>query len=107
MAMNNARIKIYKTAETRVNGKPIASQELFYECWCKILQLYGKELYEAVNIKLEHTLVFKVRYCKKLKDILNKECFTVEYNGNLFKIYYSDFTRYPNKYVLLKCNLFK
>lgn len=107
MILNSVKIKIYKSVEQRIKGKPVQVQELFHSCWADLLQLYGKELYEAINIKLENTLIFKIRYCKKLKELMNKECYTVEFDGHIYKIYYSDFTKYFNKHVLLKCNLIK
>lgn len=104
--MSSGKIDIIKTIETRVNGKPIKSDELFYKnCWCELLQLYGTELYEAINVKLENTLVFKVRYCKLLEQLQDKSEYKVVYNNRVYKIYYSDFSKYYKKHVLLKCNL--
>jgi len=104
---NNAKIEITTTEETRVNGKPIYKDKPFYNLWAEILDMYGKELYEAINIKLEHTIVFKVKYCKKLKELRAKKEYKVFYDNNIYKIYYTDFSKYPKKYVLLKCNLIK
>lgn len=103
--MSSAKIQIKKVVETRVNGKPIKSDELFYNCWYELQQLYGQELYEAINIKLENTLVFKVRYCKLLEQLQDKAEYKVIYNDKTYKLYYCDFCKYPKKYVLLKCNL--
>lgn len=102
---NTARIEITKTIETRVDGKPIKSNSPFYSPWCEILQLYGTELYEAINIKLESVMIFKVRYCEQLKQLQDKAEYKIIFNGNIYKLYYSDFAKYPKKYVLLKCNL--
>ena len=102
---NTARIVINKTVETRVNGKPVKSDELFYSCFCEIQQLYGTELYEALNVKLENTMIFKVRYCKLLEQLQDKSEYKVIFNGSTYKIYYSDFAKDYKKYVLLKCNL--
>lgn len=101
------RIKITVAQETRINGKPIMKDENFYSCWAEILQLFGKELYEAINIKLENTLVFKVRYCKLLEQLQEKKEYKVEFNNHIYKLYYADFAKYYKKYVLLKCNLIK
>lgn len=105
--MIKGRIKITKSTEIRVDGKPKYDYAKFYSCWAEILSLYGKELYEAINIKYENTIEFKVRYCKKLKELLKKEEYHVEYDGNTYKLYQPDFSKYPKKYVLLKCNLIK
>ncbi|MFR1707645.1 MAG: phage head closure protein [Clostridium sp.] len=105
--MNSERINITVTTETRVNGKPIKTDEPFYSCWAEILQLYGNELYQAINIKLENTIIFKVRYCKLLEQLQDKKEYKVEFKGNIYKIYYCDFAKEYKKYILLKCNLVK
>lgn len=105
--MNSERINITVTTETRVNGKPIITDVPFYSCWCEVLQLYGNELYQAINIKLENTIIFKVRYCKLLEQLQDKKEYKVEFKGNIYKIYYVDFAKDYKKYVLLKCNLIK
>lgn len=40
-----------------------------YEAWCEISSLYGQELYKALEIRLENTVVFEVRYCRKIKEM--------------------------------------
>lgn len=105
--MIKEKIKITKQIETRVNGKPVLKDIEFYSCWSEVLSLYGKELYEAINVKYENTIQFKVRYCKRLKELLKKELYKVEYDGNMYKLYQPDFSKYPKKYVLLKCNIIK
>ena len=66
--MNN-RITIKKNIKSIVNGRWIDRLEDYYNCWADIMELYGKELYEAQNIKYENVLVFKVRYSNKIKDM--------------------------------------
>jgi len=105
--MNSERITITKTTETRINGKPIKTDELFYSCWAEILQLFGKELYEAINVKLENGIIFKVRYCKLLEQLQDKAEYKVNFKGNIYTIYYIDFAKDYKKYILLKCNLIK
>lgn len=104
---NSTKIQITKEVTTRTEGKPTITNENFYSPWAEIEQLYGTELYQAINIKLENTMVFKVRYCKLLEQLLNKETYKVIYNNNTYNLYYSDFSKYPKQYVLLKCNLIK
>jgi SPP1 family predicted phage head-tail adaptor len=104
---NNVRIEITKSVTNRVNGKPLVSDENFYSCWAELQQLYGTELYEAINIKLENSMVFKVRYCKLLEQLMNKETYKIIYNSNIYNLYYCDLAKYPKKFILLKCNLVK
>ena len=101
--MNN-RISIKKLEDKIVNGrrqKGVPSE--FYNCWAEILDLYGQELYEAMEIKLENTIVFKIRYCKKLEELRKKDNFIVEWQGRKYSIYYPDFMGYNMQYIKLKC----
>ncbi|MDB1947617.1 phage head closure protein [Clostridium tertium] len=65
----DSRISIKKKRKDVVIGRWEESFQDYYSCWCTPMELYGKELYEAQNTKHENVLVFKVRYCKKVKDM--------------------------------------
>ncbi len=101
----NTRIEIKKEVINVVGGRRQKGDPVkFYSCWAEVLDLYGKELYEAMAIKLENTVIFKIRYCKKLEELRNKENFFIEWQGRKYKIYYPDFLRYNKKFIKLKCN---
>lgn len=101
--MNN-RISIKKIEDKVVNGRRQKGVTVdYYNCWAEVLDLYGKELYEAMSIKLENTVIFKIRYCKKLEELRNKENFIVEWKNRKYEIYYPDFMGYNKKYIKLKC----
>ncbi|WP_322388292.1 phage head closure protein [Clostridium perfringens] len=101
--MNN-RISIKKLEDKIVNGRRQKGVTVdYYNCWAEVLDLYGKELYEAMSIKLENTVIFKIRYCKKLEELRNKENFIVEWKNRKYEIYYPDFMGYNKKYIKLKC----
>lgn len=101
--MNN-RISIKKLENKVVNGRRQKDVETeFYNSWAEILDLYGQELYEAMAIKLENTIVFKIRYCKKLEELRNKDDFIVEWQGRKYSVYYPDFMGYNKQYIKLKC----
>lgn len=105
MILLNSRITIKKLEKNVVNGRRQGIKEThLYTCWADILDLYGKELYEAINIKLENTIVFKVRYCNLIEKLRNKEDYTVEWNGSKYNIYDVDFMNYSKKFVKIKCN---
>lgn len=56
--------------------------EIFYETWCEIGNLYGRELYEALDKRLENTIIFEVRYCQRIKEMQRSlKLFFVEYEG--------------------------
>ncbi|WP_315112915.1 phage head closure protein [Clostridium intestinale] len=66
----NERISIKKRVVVIDKGKKNESWVDYYSCWCEVLDLLGKEKYEAYNSKLENSLKFKCRTCNKLKDML-------------------------------------
>lgn len=103
-----ARIKIYKRQYSTENGRQKElAPKLHYKTWCEISSLYGNELYQALDIRLENTIVFEVRYCKAIKQIQQhlKEYF-VEYEGERYNIYAADYRRNDRQYVQLKANQF-
>lgn len=99
------RIIIIKKEDKIINGRRQGIEETkLYTCWADILDLYGKELYEAINIKLENTIVFKVRYCSLIEKLRSKENYIIEWNNRKYNIYYVDFMNYSKKFVKIKCN---
>lgn len=104
--MSSAKIRIYKRQYEKNAGRREETEPiLHHECWCEIGSLYGKELYKAIEIRLEDTIVFEVRYCKKVKEVAAhlKEYF-VEYEGEKYSIFARDFRKNDKQYVQLKAN---
>lgn len=104
--MAAARIKIYKRKKELKDGRQQEQDPtLFFETWCEIGNLYGQELYEALDIRLENTIVFEVRYCKRIKEMQQhlKEFF-IEFEGEKYDVYATDFRRNERQYVQLKAN---
>lgn len=100
----NNWISIKKIEEKIVKGRRQPPEPTpFFDCWAEVLDLFGKELYEAMAMKLENTVIFKVRYCKKLEELRNKENFIVEWQGRQYEIYYPDFLGYKKDFIKLKC----
>lgn len=75
----------------------------FYICWAKVLDLFGAELYNAINIKLENTIVFKIRYFYLLEELREKNNFVIYFQGHKYEIYQPDFMAYNKRYIKLKC----
>lgn len=103
----DSRISIKKKVKNIVNGRWEESFEDYYNCWCTPMELYGKELYEAQNIKYENVLVFKVKYCNKVKDMrtTDKNKFIVFYDGVQYQVYQVDFKSNTKDYVFIKANM--
>ena len=99
--MSSARIKIYKYQYGKVDGRRVETEPILYhECWCEIGSLYGKELYKAIEIRLEDTIVFD-----KVKEIAaHLKDYFVEYEGEKYNIFARDFRQNDKQYVQLKAN---
>lgn len=98
------RINIIRRTTKVVNGRKQPTDEEFYSCWCDVLSLNTAEKYTALQKKLENTIVFKVRNCKKMEEIrLNMKEFYAEYKKTEFKIYDASPMFTDENMVLLKC----
>lgn len=104
--MAAGKIRIYRYKHIVHDGRKKEEEpELYHKTWCDIGSLYGQELYSALDIRLENTIVFEVRYCRKIKEMQRrlKEYF-IEYNGEKYNIYAVDFRKNEKQYVQLKTN---
>lgn len=104
--MAAGRIKIYRRKTEIVDGRRVEREpELHYSASCEIRNLYGQELYKALEIRLENTIVFEVRYCRKIKELQqNLKQFFIEFEGLNYDVYATDFMRNERQFVQLKAN---
>ena len=85
-------------------GRKEPTTEVFYECWCDVQSLGTNEKYTALQAGLENTIVFKVRNCKRMKEVRKKmKEFYAEYDGTRFDIYDASPMFTDNGWVLVKC----
>ena len=104
--MADGKIRIYRRQEKTVDGRREELPPLLYhEPWCKVSSLYGQELYKALEIRLKDTIVFEVRYCRKIREMRThlKE-FYVEYDGEDYDIFAIDFRHNEKQFGQLKAN---
>ncbi|MCI5872554.1 MAG: phage head closure protein [Roseburia sp.] len=101
-----ARINVIRKHSNVVDGRKQVTTEDFYSCWCKVQSLGTNEKYTALQHGIERTIVFKVRNCKKVSEIVldTREFFAV-YKGTEFKIYDASPMFTDNGQVLLKCRV--
>lgn len=103
--MSSKRIKIFRRRREITGGRQKETEELFFLCWCEIKQLYGTELYKALEIRLQNVIVFETRYCKKINEIRKKmKDYFIEYDGEKYELYAVDFKNNDKQYVQLKAN---
>lgn len=60
-------VMIQKREKTVEKGRPVEKWNNYLKCWCEVKSLYGKELYTALEAKLENVMNFETRYCKALE----------------------------------------
>lgn len=103
----DSRINIKKRIKSVVNGRWEDTTEEYYSCWCIPMELYGKELFESQSIKYENVLVFKVRYCKKIKDMrtTDKNKFIVTFEDAEYQVFNVDFKGNSKDYVYIKAKM--
>ena len=77
---------IQKRKKTVEKGRPVETWEDYFKCWCDVKSLYGKELYEALEAKLENVLNFETRFCGKLSDSKLRETQKANYFSNLCSV---------------------
>lgn len=104
--MAAARIEILRRTYSETPGRrEELAPKSFYSTWCDIGSLYGKELYEALSIELHSTVIFEVRYCRRIKEVWkNLKEFVIKYDGDIYDIYAVDFKRNDREKVQLKAN---
>ena len=64
------RIKIYKTENIVVNGRNKGQEALYYSCWASPKKISDEVFYSAENMGYGVIAEYKIRYCKKLNDML-------------------------------------
>lgn len=98
------RVKIIRVNTEIKAGRKEPTTEVFYECWCDVQSLGTNEKYTALQAGLENTIVFKVRNCKRMKEVRKKmKEFYAEYDGTRFDIYDASPMFTDNGWVLVKC----
>lgn len=98
------RVKIIRKVTEIVDGRKKENVTVFYSCWCDVKSLGSNEKRTTLQDKIDNTIVFEVRNCKKMKEIrMNLKEFHVIYDGVEFEIYDASPKFIDNTKVLLKC----
>lgn len=70
--------------------------------------LYGKELYEALELGLKNTAVFRVRYCRTIREICRDlKKYVAVWDGEEYNLYAHDSGAAECRFVDLKGSLRK
>lgn len=101
----DVRIEILKKIEEIDAGRAHAKYEDYYRLWATPTDLYGSEIYDALNIKLENTIAFEIRYCKKIK-AMQAHCkdFYIKFEGELYDVYHVSLKRNEKTTAIIKAN---
>lgn len=94
-------LMIQKRQKTIEKGRPLETWDDYFKCWCAVKSLYGKELYSALETKLENVVNFETRFCSKLEALNTKE-YRVTWGERVFNIIAVDYGRYDRRKVVIK-----
>jgi len=92
---------IQKRSKKVEKGRPVEAWEDYFKCWCDIKSLYGKELYDALEVDLKNVMNFETRFCAKLEALNTKE-YRVAWGNRVFNLINVDYGKYERKKVVLK-----
>lgn len=92
---------IQKRKKTVEKGRPVETWEDYHKCWCDVKSLYGKELYSALEAKLENVVNFETRFCLKLEALNTKE-YRVKWGERVFNIIAADYGKYNRRKIVIK-----
>ncbi|HAT4314967.1 phage head closure protein [Clostridium perfringens] len=87
---------------------PELSKDTYYSCWAEFKTVSGKEFIAAKTTNSENIVTFTVRYCNKLKPLLNlkeKKNFKIEFNDCTYNILFASDRMNLHKYIDIKCEV--
>ncbi|WP_251861965.1 phage head closure protein [Clostridium sp. Marseille-Q2269] len=96
MAINiqklDKRIIIEKRIVEYVKGFKKETWHGHYECWAELLDLFNTEKYAALQVKLENSIKFKCRMCRKLKELIGDDLkeYRLIWNKKIYEIKFVD-----------------
>lgn len=98
----NQRITIQRL-ETTVNENGLETEEWrdCYLCWAYVNGVSGSEFWAAHAVQAENTVVFTVRYCKKVAEV-NPKQYRILFGGVPYNITHVDHVRFGSEEVKIK-----
>lgn len=104
----NSKIEIKYIEDKIINGRRTEEEEIdFTSCYANVKELYSTEFYQAFHEGLKDTLVFEVRYFKKLEDLKddkNRKKAVIYYCNKKYSIFNPDFLNDSREFILIKAN---
>ena len=99
----------YEDSDTDECGFPIQSwDEKYYPCWCAFRSVSGKEYFEAKANNTENIVTFTIRYCNKVKALLEpgatKE-YRILYKNHVYDIQYASDYQDAHEWIDIKCKI--
>lgn len=102
----DVKIDILEKVEEVDAGRAHTDYKSYYSgVWATPTDLYGNEIYDALNTKLENVIVFEVRYCKKIK-AMQAHCkkYYIKYDGEIYDVYHVSLKRNEKIKAIIKAN---
>ena len=84
-------------------GNQESIKEIYYRCRAYVNNLSGNEYWAAAQTHAEDTVVFTLRYCKKLQNMDTKS-YSILWEGNDYNILSIDNVQNKNEIVKIRAN---
>lgn len=96
------RITIQHTSVTTDDiGNQTSEWSDFHSCWAAVHGVSGREYWQAREQHEENTVNFKVRYCKKLKELGTTD-FRIKFGDKLYDITSVDNIQFADSLINIK-----
>lgn len=98
----NQRVTLQRR-ETAVDENGFESEVWrdYYTCWAYVNGLSGSEFWAAQSVQSEKTVVFTIRFCRRVSSV-NPKDFRLVFRGEIYNITHVDMVRYENDTVKIK-----
>lgn len=99
----NQRVTIQQRAADCITENGLQQEQWsdFYCCWTYVNNLSGTEFWSAHAVQAEDTVVFTVRYCKKIA-VIDTRNYRLVFNNAVYNILFVDHVRYEKDIVKIK-----
>lgn len=98
----NQRIMIqHKTVTADEIGNQTVEWADFHSCWAAVKGVSGREYWQAREQHEENTVNFKIRYCRKLKELGTTD-FRIKFGDRLYDITSADNIQFADSLINIK-----
>lgn len=101
-------IENYEESKQNENGFIVEGWKEHYSCWSDFKTIKGSEYVGAKATNSENIVTFTIRYCKKVKELLQpgaSKIFRIKHNNCYYDILYSSDYDNLHEWIDIKCKI--